>query len=92
MSLTGGSTLEKGRPPPGGRAGAAYGPALGGEADSVLSSKDSCKVPPYATTSVGFATTSCESRIRFSLQRNPDRLQHNAEHLASLSPEIPTRT
>jgi len=35
----------------------AHGSALGGEADSVLSDKDSCKVPPYATTSVGFATT-----------------------------------
>ena len=46
----------------GGESGArAHGSALGGEADSVLSDKDSCKVPPYATTSVGFATTSCES-------------------------------
>ena len=46
----------------GGESGArAHGPALGGEAGSVLSDKDSCKVPPYATTSVGFATTSCES-------------------------------
>src|SRR5690242_21601400 len=46
----------------GGESGArAHGPALGGRAGSVLLDKDSCKVPPYATTSVGFATTSCES-------------------------------
>jgi len=46
----------------GGESGArAHGPTLGGEAGPVLSNKDSCKVPPYATTSVGFATTSCES-------------------------------
>ena len=52
---------QRRRAPPGGRAARAHGSALGGEANSVLSDKDSCKVPPYATTSVGFATTSCES-------------------------------
>ena len=33
-----------------------HGPALGGEAGSVLMGKLSCKVLPYATTSVVFAT------------------------------------
>jgi hypothetical protein len=38
-----------------------YGPALGGEAGSVLMGKLNRKVLPYATTSVVFATTGGES-------------------------------
>jgi hypothetical protein len=38
---------------------ARFGPGGGGRLRPIR--KDSCKVPPYATTSVGFATTSCES-------------------------------
>ena len=47
----------------GGESGArAHGPALGGEAGSVLINKLIRKVPPYATTtSVVFATTSVVS-------------------------------
>ena len=46
------------RAPPGGRATPAHGPALGGEAGSVLMGQLIRKVPLYARIGIGFATTS----------------------------------
>ncbi len=73
----------------GGESGArSHGPALGGEAGSVLMGKLIRKVLPYATTSVVFAINRWRIRHRHPLRRQPIELQHMPKGLRRVYREI----
>jgi hypothetical protein len=76
----------------GGESGArAHGPALGGEAGSVLIGKLIRKVPSYATTSTGFPATGGVSATGTRCSVSPIELKHMGQGLRRAMANLLTR-